>query len=108
MLIWIHGGGWVIGQARPRCAVTAQRLSAAAGCVVVNVDYRLAPEHPFPAAPDDCWRSTRWVLAHAGEIGGDPARVAVGGDSAGGNLSAVVANEVPAWCSNSSCTRSRT
>ena len=94
VLIWIHGGGWVIGQAA-ESTITASRLGARAGCVVVNVDYRLAPEHPYPAAPDDCVAVTRWVLEHAGEFGGDPTRVAVGGDSAGGNLSAVVANEVP-------------
>jgi acetyl esterase len=94
VLIWIHGGGWVIGQAA-ESTITASRLGALAGCVVVNVDYRLAPEHPYPAAPDDCVAVTRWVLEHASELGGDPTRVAVGGDSAGGNLSAVVANEVP-------------
>ena len=94
VLIWIHGGGWVIGTAA-ESTVTCQRLAVGAGCIVVNVDYRLAPEHPFPAAPDDCTAVARWVLDHAAELGGDPARIAVGGDSAGGNLSAVVANEVP-------------
>ena len=94
VLIWIHGGGWVVGTAA-ESTVTCQRLAAGAGCIVVNVDYRLAPEHPFPAAPDDCAAVTRWVLDHAAELGGDPARVAIGGDSAGGNLDAVVANEVP-------------
>jgi acetyl esterase len=94
VLIWIHGGGWVIGQAS-ECTICAGRLAVLAQCIVVNVDYRLAPEHPYPAAPDDCTAVTRWVLEHAGELGGDPARVAIGGDSAGGNLSAVVANEVP-------------
>ncbi len=94
VLVWIHGGGWVIGSAALSVA-TCRDLAAGAGCVVVDVDYRLAPEHPFPAGPDDCVGVTRWVLENAAEIGGDPARVAVGGDSAGGNLSAVVANEVP-------------
>jgi acetyl esterase len=94
VLIWIHGGGWVIGTAA-ESSITCQRLAVGAGCVVVNVDYRLAPEHPFPAAPEDCTSVTRWVLDHAAELDGDPARVAIGGDSAGGNLSAVVANEVP-------------
>ena len=94
VLIWIHGGGWVIGTA-DQSLPTCRDLAAGAGCVVFDVDYRLAPEHPFPAAPDDCVAVTRWVLEHAGELGGDPTRVATGGDSAGGNLAAVVANEVP-------------
>jgi len=94
VLIWLHGGGWVIGSAGLSLA-TACDLASGAGCVVISVDYRLAPEHRFPAAPDDCVAVTRWVLDHAGEIGGDPDRVAIGGDSAGANLSAVVANEVP-------------
>lgn len=94
VLVWMHGGGWVIGSAELSIPVACS-LAAGAGCVVVSVDYRLAPEHRFPAAPDDCAEVTRWVLAHAGEISGDPGRVAVGGDSAGGNLSAVVALEVP-------------
>jgi acetyl esterase len=94
VLVWFHGGGWVIGSAALSLG-TCRDLAAGAGCVVVDVDYRLAPEDAFPAAPDDCVAVTRWVLDHAAEIGGDPGRVAVGGDSAGGNLAAVVANEVP-------------
>ena len=92
VLVWIHGGGWVIGSAVDSQA-TARDLAAGAGCIVVSVDYRLAPEHTAPAALDDCIAATRWVLDHASELGGDPSRVAVGGDSAGGNLSALVALE---------------
>jgi acetyl esterase len=92
VLVWIHGGGWVIGSAVDSQS-TARDLAAGAGCIVVSVDYRLAPEHKAPAALDDCLAATRWVLDHASEIGGDPSRVAVGGDSAGGNLSALVALE---------------
>jgi acetyl esterase len=94
VLVWFHGGGWTVGSATEASA-TCRDLAAAAGCVVVNVDYRLAPEHPWPAAIDDAESVTRWVLEHAAEIGGDPSRVAVGGDSAGGNLAAVTALEVP-------------
>ena len=93
VLIWLHGGGWVIGSAELSLP-TARDLACGAGCVVVSVDYRLAPEHRFPAAPDDCVAVARWVLEHAGALDGDPRRVAVGGDSAGGNLAAVVAIEV--------------
>jgi acetyl esterase len=90
VLVWIHGGGFVIGSA-VESQSTARDLAAGAGCVVVSLDYRLAPEHQAPAAVDDCVAATRWVLDHADELGGDPNRVAVGGDSAGGNLSALVA-----------------
>ncbi len=93
VLVWIHGGGFVIGSA-VESQSTARDLAAGAGCVVVSLDYRLAPEHKAPAALDDCIAATRWVLDHAGELGGDPDRVAVGGDSAGGNLSALVALEL--------------
>lgn len=94
VFVWIHGGGWVIGSAT-ESDVTARQLCTRAGCIVVNVDYRLAPEHPFPAAVEDCLAAARWTLDHIAELGGDPARVAVGGDSAGGNLAAVVAQELP-------------
>jgi acetyl esterase len=94
LLIWIHGGGFVIGSAE-NSEGTARRLANGAACVVVNVDYPLAPEAKFPAGVDACLAVAKWVKAHAAELGGDPARIAVGGDSAGGNLSAIVANEVP-------------
>ena len=85
VLIWIHGGGWVIGTAGESLA-TAKDLASAAGCVVVSVDYRLAPEHKAPAALHDCVAATDWVLSNAAEVNGDATRVAVGGDSAGGYL----------------------
>jgi acetyl esterase len=89
LLVWYHGGGWVIGSIAGGDG-TCRRLAADAGVVVVSVDYRLAPEHPFPAAPEDCYAATLWAVDHAAELGADPSRVAVGGDSAGGNLAAVV------------------
>ena len=89
-LIFFHGGGWVIGDLETH-DVLCRQLTAGAGISVVNVDYRLAPEHKFPAAIDDAWTATRWVAAHAAELAIDASRLAVGGDSAGGNLAAVVA-----------------
>ena len=90
MLLYFHGGGWVIGNIESSDAL-CRILTNAAGCIVVSVDYRLAPEHPFPAAVDDAYHAAMWAAANAASFGGDPLRLAVGGDSAGGNLAAVVA-----------------
>ncbi len=90
VLVYFHGGGWVIGDLEthdPLC----RSLCNAGGCIVASIDYRLAPEHKFPAAAEDAYAAARWVAEHTTELGGDPQRVAVGGDSAGGNLAAVVA-----------------
>jgi acetyl esterase len=89
-LVYFHGGGWVIGSIRTHDA-TARAVANASGCVVVSVEYRLAPEHRYPAAADDCFAVTRHVAEHPDEFGALPGAVAVGGDSAGGNLAAVVA-----------------
>ena len=90
VLVFFHGGGWVIGDIETHDVVCRQ-VTAEAGISVISVDYRLAPENKFPAAVDDAWAATRWIAAHGAELGIDPARLAVGGDSAGGNLAAVVA-----------------
>jgi acetyl esterase len=89
-LVFFHGGGWVVGSIETHDGIT-RALANRSGCIVVSVDYRVAPEHRFPVAIDDAWSATRWVLANAAELGIDPGRVAVGGDSSGGNLAAVVA-----------------
>jgi len=89
-LIYFHGGGWVVGSLDSHDRV-CRVLADEAGVVLVAVDYRLAPEHPFPAAAEDAIAAARAIFADAGAFGIDPARVAVAGDSAGGNLSAVVA-----------------
>ena len=90
ILVYFHGGGWVIGNL-DAYDPTCRALANAAQCVVASIEYRLAPEHKFPAAPEDCYAALQWVGAHASDINGDPARIAIGGDSAGGNLTAVVA-----------------
>ena len=90
VVVFLHGGGFTIGSIAshdPLC----QQIAAGVPAVVVSVDYRLAPEHKFPAAVEDCWAAVQWVADHAAELGGDPARVAAAGDSAGGNLAAVCA-----------------
>ena len=89
-LVYFHGGGHVIGNLDTHDAV-ARNLCNGAGCIVVSVDYRLAPEHKFPAAAEDAFAAVVWCAAHGAEIGIDPRRMAVGGDSAGGNLAAVAA-----------------
>jgi acetyl esterase len=89
IVFYVHGGGFVIGSARDYDSVAAA-LCEQSGCIVVQPDYRLAPEHPFPAAVDDVWAGACWVAEHAVELGGQP-RLAVAGDSAGGNLAAVLA-----------------
>jgi len=90
ILVYYHGGGWVLGSLDShdrgvRC------LTRAAGCLSISVAYRLAPENPFPAAAKDCVAALDWIVKNAADYDGDPSRVAVGGDSAGGNLAAVVA-----------------
>jgi len=90
ILVWLHGGGWVIGAPDLSLGET-DSLARLANTKVLSLDYRMAPEHPFPAAYDDSVAAVQWVFDHADELGIDPQRVAVGGDSAGGNLAAAVA-----------------
>ena len=91
-LMFFHGGGFVVCNLDTHDRA-CRMLANASGCVVVSVDYRLAPEHRFPAAAEDAYGATRYVAEHAAEFGIDPTRIAVGGDSAGGNLATVVAFE---------------
>jgi acetyl esterase len=90
VVVYFFGGGWTLGSIDTADAV-ARRLANAVPAVVVVPGYRLAPEHRFPAAVEDCYAAVRWVAEHAVELGGDPRRIAVAGDSAGGNLAAAVA-----------------
>ena len=90
VVVYYHGGGWAIGSLDTHDHV-ARAHAIGAQAIVVSVDYRLAPEHPFPAGIEDSWAALQWVAAHAAELGGDPSRMAVAGDSAGGNISAVMA-----------------
>ncbi|HVT98420.1 MAG TPA: alpha/beta hydrolase [Acidobacteriaceae bacterium] len=102
VLVYFHPGGWVFGSiagSDPVCRAIARQTP----CLVVSVGYRLAPEHPFPAAPEDCYAAIKWVAEHAGDIQADAGRIAVGGESAGGNLAAAVSlmardRQGPALC----------
>lgn len=94
LLVYLHGGGWVIGDLDSHDDV-CRRLANRAGVAVLSIDYRLAPEHPFPAGLGDCIQATRWAHANARDLGADPDRVMIGGDSAGANLATVVAQIAP-------------
>lgn len=89
-LIYLFGGGWVLGTL-DTCDAICRRLANGSGCAIVSVGYRLAPEHRFPAAVEDCHAAVSWLGEHGARLGLDPRRLAVGGDSAGGNLAAVTA-----------------
>ena len=89
VLVYIHGGGWVIASIDAYDS-SARALANAAKCVVVSVSYRYAPENPFPASHEDCYAATQFVMKNAAQFGGDPKRVAIAGESAGGNMAAAV------------------
>ncbi|HVD01265.1 MAG TPA: alpha/beta hydrolase [Candidatus Dormibacteraeota bacterium] len=89
LVVYFHGGGWVTGDLDTHDPV-GRALANRSGCLVASVDFRSAPEHPFPAPLDDCWAVVEWLAALGAEVGGDPSRIAVFGDSAGGNLAAAV------------------
>ena len=86
-LLWIHGGGYIMGDAND---LVAPLLAEQVGCTVISVDYRIAPEHPFPAGPEDCYTALLWVHENAADLGIDPDRLAIGGQSAGGGMAAGV------------------
>ncbi|HEU5478685.1 MAG TPA: alpha/beta hydrolase fold domain-containing protein, partial [Candidatus Tumulicola sp.] len=90
VVVYLHGGGWTIGTVEQFDPVLRQ-LAVASGAIVVAPEYRVAPEHPFPAPLDDCWQAVQWVAKHAADFGGDGSRLALAGDSAGGNMLAVCA-----------------
>jgi acetyl esterase len=90
VVVFYHGGGWAIGDLDTHDAM-ARAHAVGAEAIVVSVDYRLAPEHPYPQGIEDSWAALRWVGEHAAELDGDPSRIAVTGDSAGGNIAAVMA-----------------
>jgi acetyl esterase len=92
LLVYFHGGGWVVGSLEGY-ETSCRRLAVKADCRVVSVGYRLAPEHPFPAAVHDAWDATTWCVANAAQLQIDPKRVVLAGDSAGGTLAAVVAQQ---------------
>ena len=98
IVVWLHGGGWMLGSIETY-ATPVRALARRSGAIVLSVEYRLAPEHPFPAAVEDTLAAVRWAGSEGARLGGDTARIAVAGDSAGGNLAAVAArrlrDEVP-------------
>ena len=87
LLVYLHGGGWVVGDLDIQDGL-CRALANRAGCAVLSVDYRLAPENPYPAAVDDTWAALEWAAANAAQLGADPGRLGIAGDSAGGNLAA--------------------